>query len=73
MRAKFVCTSVTNFGEHCGVEVKLDASYSDNNVEDNQFSQATPSGNLTMHVDNPEAKEFFKPGKQFYMDFTEVK
>jgi len=53
--------------------VKLSAVYdSEHNTENNQFAQATPSGQLTMTVDNPNAKGFFKPGSQYYLDIQEA-
>jgi hypothetical protein len=45
--------------------------YSDSK-EDNAFSQATPSGHVKMMIDNPEAKGFFVPGKDYFLDFSEV-
>lgn len=69
MRAKFNCTKVvdTSYGQ----EVSLWAVYGgEKNSEDNQFSQATPSGQITMVVSNPNAKGFLQEGKQYYLDFT---
>jgi hypothetical protein len=72
MRAKFRCNSVTDFG-YGSKEVKLSAVYSnEKNTEDNQFSTATPSGELRMMVSNPAAQDWFKPGKDYYLDFQEV-
>jgi hypothetical protein len=67
VRAKFVVASVeeTVYSK----TVKLHFQYS-NNLEDNSFAKATPSGNCTLTIDNPEVKGFFKPGKAFYADFT---
>jgi hypothetical protein len=68
MRAKFKCDSVTKYqGDH--EEVDLTTQYSDTK-EDNEFSQATPSGSLKMMIDNPKAKGYFVPGKDYYLDFT---
>lgn len=70
MRAKFKVTKVTTF-EGGSQEVNLHAVYSgDKNSEDNQFSQATPSGQLTMHISNPAAIGFLEVGKSYYLDFT---
>ena len=54
--------------------VKMSAVYSeDKNTEDNQFSEATPNGELTMTISNPNAFGFLQEGKSYYLDFTEAK
>lgn len=40
--------------------------------ENKSFSQFTPSGLLEMHVTNPAAHGFFKPGHSYYLDITEA-
>jgi site-specific DNA-cytosine methylase len=40
--------------------------------EDRRFSKATPSGEITMFVDNPPASDFLIEGGVFYVDFTAV-
>lgn len=71
MRAKFNCTKVTT--EPYGEEVELWAVYSgDSNSEDNEFSQATPAGHITMTVSNPTAFGFLQEGKSYYLDFSEA-
>lgn len=77
MRAKFQVESVTDYGSqypgHVAKRVKLNAVYShEKNTEDNQFSSATPSGTLEMMISNPNATDFLKPGKKYYLDFTEA-
>jgi hypothetical protein len=72
LRAKFYVSGVTDFG-HGRFEVKLSAVYdSANNAENNQFASATPQGQLSMTVDNPNAFGFFKPGGEYYLDFQEA-
>lgn len=46
--------------------------YDQNIPEDQRFQQATPSGEARLQIDNPVALEVFKPGKKFYVDFTET-
>jgi hypothetical protein len=71
MRAKFKCNSVTAF-DYGGKEAKLSAVCSDSQ-ENNQFAEATPSGNLTISIDkNAIAKNFLTPGKEYYLDFKEA-
>src|SRR5436190_1405596 len=36
--------------------------------ENERYAQATPSGQLTIQVDNPAV--IFEPGKEYYLDFT---
>lgn len=40
--------------------------------EDNSFARATPSGKMELSIDNKEVHGFFKPGKSYYVDITEV-
>ena len=70
LRAKFTCNDI-----HSDGSVKLSAVYGTNdkdNEENNQFSEATPCGELDMVVSNPSAKGFFEIGKDYYLDFTEA-
>lgn len=68
--AKFKCYSVDDF-EH-GKVAKLNAVLSDKG-ENKDFVESTPSGKLeiTISKDYP-ASNFFKAGKDYYLDFTEV-
>lgn len=38
--------------------------------ENHRFHKYTPSGELSMLVDNPAIDGFFTPGREFYVDFT---
>jgi len=69
--AKFRCESITDFG--FSKEVKLSAMYAPTgvNVEDRNFTKATPSGTITMRIDNPEASIQFIPEKYYYVRFDE--
>ena len=69
MRAKFFVDSVTHYGQ--GRSVKMRAVH-DGSPENNQFASATPSGNLDMSITAPAAMDFLKPGKQYYLDFSEA-
>lgn len=66
VRGKFRVTK--NVKTIYGNEVSLWAQYSDN-PEDNQYAQATPSGQITMNVSNLAAGDFFVEGKAYYLDF----
>lgn len=44
------------------------AQYDTSVPEDQRYAKATPSGSLTIAVDNPAVT--FEPGKSYYLDFT---
>ena len=55
------------------VEVKLQAVYSEDPQSPNfSFSKATPSGEVTLMITNPDAFEQFAIGQTFDIDFTPV-
>jgi hypothetical protein len=47
---------------------RFSAVYDQSVPEDQRYAQATPSGSLTMQVDNPAV--MFKPGADYYLDIT---
>lgn len=47
---------------------KFSAQYDPSVPEDQRYAQATPSGTLTITVDNPAVG--FTPGKAYYLEFT---
>ncbi len=81
-RCKFRCNSIELFNPQGavagGVKVNLTAIYPNDtdgykhSAEDHAFFNATPSGTLTMYVQNPYGAELFQPGDDFYLDFTKV-
>jgi len=76
VRAKFRLTSVKESKWNpapevkASVELRFDAVYDDGIEENQRFSKATPSGCLTMQVDNPAALEQMKLGQAYYLDMT---
>lgn len=53
-------------------KVNLSAVYG-NQGENKAFTDATPSGACWMNInDGYPAKDFFKPGKKYYVTFTEA-
>ena len=40
--------------------------------ENKAFWDATPSGSLQMSINNPNAFDFFREGKEYYLDFSEA-
>jgi len=72
MRAKFIVNSVTDFG-YGSKQVKMSAVYSSTRgKEDNQFSEATPSGSLEMMITAKGAQDFLKAGKKYILTFEEA-
>lgn len=73
VRGKFTVTSHKKFMWYPQqTEVVLTAEYDSSIPEDVAYAKATPSGTITMLIDNPPAVEQFALGKKFYVDFTEV-
>lgn len=72
VRAKFKCS---HFIQHAGYngtqgsrEYHFDAVGADEVPENQRFHKATPSGKLSMYVDNHAVS--FEPGKSYYLDLT---
>lgn len=40
--------------------------------EDSQFAAATPTGNLTLDIDNPRAAAYFDLESEFYVEIRKV-
>lgn len=56
------------------VDVELQPIYRDKDAESERtrFWDATPTGELTMCITNPEAAGFFEPGKEYLLTFQEA-
>lgn len=76
VRAKFRCLVVEDYGP--SKKVKFTAACLDgppmsaDEKDTARFNRATPSGELWMTIDNPDAAIQFSPGKSYYLDFTEA-
>ncbi len=68
VRAKFKVTSLTE-QENGLFSVKLQPVTS-GSLENEQFFKYTPYGAIEMGTINKAGAENFKPGAQFYVDFT---
>jgi hypothetical protein len=73
VRAKFRCLFETHkkWGPgdtHVNRTYEFQAMYDAEMPEDQRYAKATPSGSLTIQVDNPDV--IFEPGKAYYLDFT---
>jgi len=40
--------------------------------ENKTFAKFTPAGEMKLQITNPEALNFFQPGKEYILDITEV-
>lgn len=69
VRAKFRCTYVAP--QLSGEAVYLQPVYEDHGVN-KQWSEATPAGHAELVITNKGALGAFKPGKEYYLDFTEA-
>ena len=71
VRAKFHCNSIESYIH--GTRAKLTAVYGKEG-ENHDFAKATPSGIVEISIDEDvPASTFFKPGEEYYLDFTNVK
>ena len=73
VRGKFRVTRITQEAgrQHGARIVGLGAVYRDPASEENtMYHSATPSGEITMTVDNPAAAEFFELNRVVYVDFS---
>lgn len=72
VRAKFQCTSIIPYSNMS--TVYLSAVYStDPNDPNKAFTDATPSGQLSIVINNDKlALQTFQIGKSYYLDFTPV-
>lgn len=69
VRTKFQVSRVSSVVN--GAEVEL-AVVSGNSEDNKEFFKYTPSGSIKLGLVKPEHAERFKPGAEFYVDFTPV-
>lgn len=73
VRAKFQVQKITHVSWQPNArEITLAPMYDTSIPEDKRFSDATPSGEFKMYVNNPAAVEQLELGKFFYIDLTPV-
>lgn len=71
IRAKFKVSCIEHH-DWGGRVVHLDAQYDESIPEDRRFAVATPSGSMTMQVDNPEVLKELELGRKFYLDLIPI-
>jgi hypothetical protein len=72
--AKMQCGTIEtqDYGNFTQRKVRLGAVYGKEG-ENKDFADATPSGECWMQInDGRPALDFFKPGKKYYVTFTEA-
>lgn len=77
IRAKFRCDTVVPATENYDAVAYLSAVYADPNgevnAENKSFSDATPSGQLTISISKDvPAHKYFRTGRHYYLDFTRI-
>lgn len=73
VRGKFQVTKVASMNwSPTAKEITFQAIYDTTTEENKRFSKATPSGSITMTVDNPSASNELALGSTFYVDFSAV-
>ena len=75
VRAKFYITTLEPSHGGKGGTVKLRPVYSSDPQHENKaFWDATPSGEIALQINNPQAFLYFtdRIGKEFYVEFTQA-
>jgi len=80
VRAKVIISSITEYESPKGsrhVTMRPVFKYQEGVVgnaclENHIFSDATPSGEIKMQINNPAAAKQFNIGQSYYVDFTEA-
>lgn len=71
VRGKFKVVGVKHVDWNPDVRIiELSAVSNDGTPENERFHKYTPSGSITMTVDNPVASDQLILGETFYVDFT---
>jgi hypothetical protein len=73
VRAKFVVNKIsrTLMGSDEGQTISLTPVYA-NSPENAEFYKWTPCGSVELGTINPKAGDYFKLGKEYFLDFTAV-
>jgi hypothetical protein len=77
-RCKFVVEEIVlgRYSKGAPTRIKFSAVYPNPELdgykhdENHAFFNATPYGQIEIHVQNAHAAELFQPGEEFYVDFT---
>jgi len=69
VRAKFRCNTVQKSPDETSFTVNLSPVIS-GSIENQQWSKWTPSGQLSMHITNPDAFDQFEQDTEYFIDIT---
>ena len=70
VRAKFRVSGIKHlYWSQTAREIEMQAVMADEVPENQRYHKYTPSGTLTITIDNPPASDFFELGKEYYLDF----
>jgi len=73
VRGKFQLQAITKHSWSPTAQTFVFQAVCADHIEENKrFHKYTPSGQLSMTVDNPPAQEFFELGKSYYLDFSKA-
>ncbi|MEH2437376.1 MAG: hypothetical protein V7K25_24600 [Nostoc sp.] len=71
IRAKFTCQqNILNHEIQTAEVILTPVTTNPPNEENLTFWQATPAGNITLQITNPQASSQFFVGTSYYVDFT---
>lgn len=75
VRAKFkvlsVKKTVLHDGSHGATEVEMQPVYT-GSPENQEWSEYTPNGSVKLTITKGDARNAFRPGEEFYVDFTKA-
>lgn len=72
VKAKFVCTNVTDSPEYQQKLVAL-SPVTDGSEENKSFALYTPAGNISLNISNEtQAANFFEEGEEYFVDFSKA-
>jgi hypothetical protein len=72
MRIAFVQKQVGSELLQFAAVARSDRYPADGSDENNTYAKFSPSGSLTLTVANPTLFDKFKPGEEYYVDFTKA-
>ena len=74
VRGKFFVLGIRRQPHSSGSQIELGAvSATDNEQSENtMYHRYTPSGTISLFIDNPAAEAFFSLGRTVYVDFSEA-
>lgn len=71
IQAKFKLSTITEHANWGGKIYDFNVVTADS-IENKSFAKYTPTGTMTLTVDNPVAQEFLELGKEYVLNFTKV-